>query len=177
MNQLDLLTEEREDLIKASGCLEESIKYLNIMRDSGFYQKIETQINTMQKQIIFLDEEIEKTKASFNAIVVTQKDIGVILVAKNKDDKDVFLRIAFIAERAKSKNKADAFFFDWVYKIEDACFITYKDYSITAKQFSEIYTFHKKNKSIELEIKKGSPKLRNVEREVKHNYLFKENKD
>lgn len=174
MNQLDILMEEREDLTKASECLQESIKYLNPMRDLEFYQKIEGQKKLMEKQVEYLDLEIEKTKESFNAIVVTQKDTGSILVAKNKDGKDVFLRIAFLAERKGSINMAEAFYFDWVDKIEDDCFITYSDYSVTEDEFKSVYVFHKKNGSLEDKIEPKTLKLRVVEREIKHNYLFKE---
>lgn len=176
MNQLDMLQEERDDLVKAGECLQESLKYLNMMRDQDFYNQIEGQKKLIEKQVAYLDDEIEKTKESFNAIVVTQKDEGSILVAKSNSGKDVFLRIGFLPERKKTTNIMDAFIFDWVDKIEDDCFITYTDYSITPEEFKQVYVYHKKNNGLEDNITPKTLKMREVEREIKHNYLFKENK-
>lgn len=176
MNKLDMLIEEKNDLVKAELCIQEAIKYLNPMRDLDFYKVIDGQRRLLEKQIETLDVEIEKTKESFNALVVTQKDDGSILIAKTKEGKDVFLRIAFLSERVKKGNFNNAFVFDWVDKIEDECFITYESYGVTIDDFKTVYKYHKKHNDLEGQIEKNSLRLREVEREVKHNYLFKESK-
>lgn len=174
MNKLDLLIEERDDYLKSITCLQESIKHLNIMRDIDLYQNLEIQKKSMSKHLEMIEQEIEKTKESFNAIIVTQNESGVILTAKNKENKDVFLRIAFLPERKKAKNLNEAFLFDWVDKIEDDCFIIYSNYSVTKEQFKTIYSYHKKNNKIENDILPKTLNLREVEREIKNNYIFKE---
>lgn len=172
MNKLEMLLEERDDLIKASECLQESLKYLNPMRDLDFYQVVEGQKKLITKQISYLETEIEKTKESFNAVVVSYEESGAILAAKNLEGKDVFLRIGYLPERAAS-NKANAFVLDWVDKIEDDCFIVYKEYSITQEEFKEIYKFHKKHRELEKSIRPRTLELRETELEIKRNYSFK----
>ncbi len=178
MNKLDLLSEEKEDLEKAELCLQEALKILSPIRDSEYYTAISLQKKLMSKQLISINEDIKKTKESFDGLGVTETKLGNILSAKNKDGKDVFLRVGFLQNRVKGSNFNDAFIFDWVDKIEEGCFMIFEDYSTSKAEFNAdvfrtVYTYYKKNKNLEESIKPKSHKLREVEKEINHNYLFK----
>ncbi len=176
MNKLELLTEERADIEKAHVCVTEAISRLNFIRDKLFYAPLEKEAERLQKHMDYLDEEIEKTKKSISGLVVSSNQPGHILVAKNLDAQDVFLRIRFLQESVKGDDWNDAMLLDWVSDFDKSCFIQFESFTSGNKvfdkdKFKEVYKFHKK-KGLESTVDPGTIKLKSVEREVKQSYRF-----
>lgn len=176
MNKLDLLVAEKEDLIRFKSCIDSGLKYLNVMRDSDYHTQVFEMSKSIEKRIKYLDKDIEETKKCFDGIIETEISKGHILVAKRKSDgKDLFLRYIFIPERVQNDNWNNAFIFDWVEKLEEGCFMTFDKISTGKHTFSKelfrkVYSYHKKNLNLENGVK--DLKLREVDKEVKHNYIF-----
>lgn len=176
MNKLELLTDERADIEKAHLCVTEAVSRLNFIRDKLFYAPLEKEAERLQKHMDYLDEEIEKTKKSISGLVVSSSKHGNMLVAKNKEGEDVFLRIRFIQESVKGDDWNDAILLDWVTEFEKNCFFQFESFTSGNKvfdkdKFKEVYKFHKQ-KGLEDTVQYDSIKLKGVEREVKQNYRF-----
>ena len=176
MNKLDLLTEEKIAISQSKSCLEEGMKYLNLMRDSGYYKRISEIKNDMTTRLNFLEKEIETTKRTFNGIVETETFSGVTIVAKRKSDgKDMFLRYVFMEERVENNNWKNAFVFDWVENLECNCFINYEEIkangtNLTKENLQKAYSYHKKNYNLEKDVEKIN--LKTVSKENQTNYIF-----
>lgn len=181
MNRLELLVEERTDLQGSLACISEGLKRLNMLRDFEIHSSVEINMEQIKKRLIYLEDEIEKTKQSIGGLVETSSREGHILTAKTNEDKDVFLRLRFFKDGLKGDDWTDAILLDWVDTFNHECFIQFESYQVGSKIFSEekfreVFKFYQKEKGLSNKVQKKTIKFKLTEKETTKSYIFHENK-
>lgn len=179
MNSLDLLEEEKQDIEASHASIVEAINRLNLGRDYDFIKSLEKTKKQFEVYMTHLEAQIDKARQSIDLVVSSESD-GYVILAKNMEGADIFLRIRFLREDfLQSGDWNDAIMLDWTEKFELSCFIQYDNFSIGNKTFNddkfrEVYKHYKQKKGLESNVKPKSIKKRMAAKEDKSTYTFKD---